>query len=127
MDCSLLAAGIDWDAVRVPRSIGVCCLDILGGRSAAVVEDPRESALYWFIATGASAGWDVAQTRPLGMTQYLVVPPLHRVAGPGLHWRIRPAEGRLITDVRALRVAVEGTIGPLVPPGTKPPDRPPAA
>ncbi|GGU65023.1 hypothetical protein GCM10010211_32660 [Streptomyces albospinus] len=111
VDCSLLAAGIDWDAVRVPRSVGECCLDLLGGSCAAVVEDPREAALYWFIAAGASAGWDVAQTRPLGMTQYLVVPPLHRVAGPGLHWRIRPLEGRLITDVRALRAAVEGVIG----------------
>ncbi|MGD3111392.1 hypothetical protein [Streptomyces sp. YGL11-2] len=118
VDCSLLAAGVDWDAVRVPRSVGVRCLAVLGGRSAAVVEDPRESALYWFIAAGAAAGWDVAHTRPLGTTQYLVVPPLHRAAGPGLHWRIRPVEGRLITDVRALRVAVEGVIGPPGAPGT---------
>ncbi|WP_052229731.1 hypothetical protein [Streptomyces sp. CT34] len=118
VDCSLLATGIDWDAIRVPRSIGVRCLDVLGGRSAAVVEDPRESALYWFIAPGASAGWDVAHTRPLGTTQYLVVPPLHRAAGPGLHWRIRPVEGRLITDARALRAAVEDVIGPPGAPNT---------
>lgn len=111
VDCSLLAAGIDWDAIRVPRSVGVNCLEILGHRNAAVVEDPRESALYWFIAAGASAGWDVPQTRPLGVTQYLVVPPLHRVAGPGPHWRIGLVEGRLITDVQALRGAVEDVIG----------------
>lgn len=107
VDCSLLAAGVDWDAVRIPRSVGVGCLAILGDHSAAVVEDPRESALYWFIGLGESAGWDVARTRPLGVRQYLVVPPLHRVHGPGLHWRIRPVEGRLITDARALRMAVE--------------------
>ncbi|MEU9121006.1 hypothetical protein AB0C96_14290 [Streptomyces sp. NPDC048506] len=112
LDCVLLAAGVEWDAIRVPRGVGLCCLDILGSRSAAVVEDPRESALYWFVAEGASAGWEVALTRPLGLTQYLVVPPLHRVHGPGLHWRIRPVEGRLITDVRALRAAVEEALGP---------------
>ncbi|WP_186831766.1 hypothetical protein [Streptomyces sp. ISID311] len=124
VDCSLLAAGIDWDAIRVPRSVGVSCLEILGHRNAAVVEDPRESALYWFIAAGASAGWDVPQTRPLGANQYLVVPPLHRLAGPGLHWRIGLAEGRLITDVQALRGAVEGVIGPPAggAPGTMPHD-----
>ncbi|MEU4492156.1 hypothetical protein OG729_03915 [Streptomyces sp. NBC_00210] len=110
-DCQLQAAGFDWDAVRVPRSIGIHVLEILGHRSGAVIEDPREPAVYWFVRQGSTAGWDVPETRPLGMTQHLVVPPPHRVRGPGLHWRICPTGGRLITDVRVLRTALEDAVG----------------
>jgi hypothetical protein len=110
--CRLHAAGFDWDAIRVPRGIGVHVLAILGSRSGAVIEDPREPALYWFVGKGSTAGWDVPDTRPLGVTQHLVVPPLHRVEGPGPHWRICPSDSGLITDMQALRNAIQAVIGP---------------
>ncbi|MFI6764964.1 hypothetical protein [Streptomyces sp. NPDC050355] len=110
--CELRAAGIDWDAVRVPRSIGIRALAILGTRSGAVIEDPYEPAVYWFVREGATTGWDVPETRPLSVTQHLVVPPPHRIEGPGPHWRIRLTDGRLITDVRALRRAIEVAVAP---------------
>ncbi|WP_405804516.1 hypothetical protein OG729_04840 [Streptomyces sp. NBC_00210] len=109
----LQAAGYRWDAVRVPRSVGLRALEILGTRSGAVIEDPHEPALYWFVQTGAAAAWDLPDTRPLGMTQHVVVPPPHRVQGPGPHWRICPVDGQLITDVQALRAAVEDAAAPL--------------
>ncbi|MFI2184247.1 hypothetical protein [Streptomyces sioyaensis] len=110
--CELQAAGVDWDAVRAPRSIGTRALAILGNRSGAVIEDPCEPAVYWFVREGSTTGWDVPETRPLGVTQHLVVPPPHRVEGPGPHWRIVPTDGRLITDVRALRTAIEAAVAP---------------
>ncbi|MCQ4045290.1 hypothetical protein ACFOSC_30860 [Streptantibioticus rubrisoli] len=106
-DCRLMAAGVDWDAVRVPRTIGMVVLTILGTRSGAVIEDPCGSALYWFISKGAATAWDVPGTRPLGVTHHLVVPSAHRVRKPGPHWVIRPTDGQLTTDVRDLRSAVE--------------------
>lgn len=112
-DCRLEAAGFAWDAIRVPREIGTKALKILGNRSGAVIEDSSELVLYWFVTKGSAAGWDVPQTRPLGTGQYLVVPPPHRVGGPGPHWQIRPTDGRLITEVGALRTAVETAIAPL--------------
>lgn len=108
--CQLQPAGLEWDAVRVPRTIGVHALAILGNRSGAVIEDPREPAVYWFVRRGSATGWDLSETRPLGMNQHLVVPPRDRVEGPGPHWRIRPVDGGLITDVRALRAAVEAAV-----------------
>ncbi|MCX4588136.1 hypothetical protein [Streptomyces sp. NBC_01481] len=110
--CELQAAGVDWDAVRAPRSIGIRALAILGNHSGAVIEDPCEPAVYWFVREGSTTGWEVPETRPLGVTQYLVVPPAHRVKGPGPHWRISPTDGRLITDVRALRTAIEAAVAP---------------
>ncbi|MEX2974782.1 hypothetical protein [Streptomyces sp. C184] len=110
--CELQAAGVDWDAVRVPRSVGLRALAILGNRSGAVIEDPREPAVYWFVRVGSTAGWDVPDTRPLGVTQHLVVPPPPRVEGPGPHWRICPTDGWLLTDVRVLRAAIEAAVAP---------------
>lgn len=108
--CQLQAAGIDWDAIRVPRNIGTHALVILGNRSGAVIEDPGEPAVYWFVRKGSTTGWSIPETRPLSMTQHLVVPPPHRVAGPGPHWRICPTDDGLITDVRELRAAIEAAV-----------------
>ncbi|WP_246235200.1 hypothetical protein [Streptomyces boluensis] len=105
------AAGVAWDAVRVPHSAGLRVLTLLGSSSGAVVQD--EPALYWFVPTGSAASWDVPGTRSLGLTHYLVVPPTHRVQGPGLHWRIPPDDGALITEVDALRIAVQYAMAPL--------------
>jgi hypothetical protein len=106
-DCRLMAAGVDWDAIRVPRTLGMDVLRILGVRSGAVIEDPCGSALYWFVSKGTATAWDVPETRPLGVTHHLVVPSRHRVRKPGPHWLICPTDGRLLTDVRDLRTAVE--------------------
>lgn len=119
-ECQLQAAGFDWDAIRVPRRIGLRALRILGPRSGAVIEDPREPALYWFLRPGEAAGWEVDETRPLGVTQHLVVPPVHRMQGPGPHWRICPVAGRLITDRDMLRAAVEDAVNTLLGPGHQP-------
>ncbi|WP_211231107.1 hypothetical protein [Streptomyces sulphureus] len=113
-ECQLQAAGFDWDAIRVPRHIGLRALRILGPCNGAVIEDPREPALYWFLRPGETAGWEVTETRPLGVTQHLVVPPAHRVQGPGPHWHIRPVDGRLITDRDMLRAAVEYAVTTLL-------------
>jgi hypothetical protein len=102
----LQAAGHEWDAVRVPTSMGLPALAALGERSGAVIEDPREPVLYWFVHRGTASDWNVPETRPLGLDQYLVVPEPHRVRGPGPHWRIRPGDRPLCTDAASLRTVL---------------------
>lgn len=105
-DCAIVQAGYAWDAIRVPRSLGLKALKALDVRSGAVLEDPSERAVYWLVPPGASAGWDVAGTRTLGRTHHLVVPPALRTCGPGPFWLVRPGVRKWHTEVGALRNAV---------------------
>lgn len=114
---TIQGAGVTWDAVRVPSGAGPHVLTQLGSSSGAVIQD--EPALYWFVQTGSAATWDVPGTRSLGPTQYLVVPPPHRVQGPGPHWRILPSDSELLTDVDALHAAVQHAMSPLRTPITE--------
>lgn len=105
-DCAIIQAGYAWDAIRVPRSLGLKAIEGLSSRTGAVIEDPSEAAVYWLIPPGASAGWDVVGTRTLGRTHYLVVPPARRTRGPGPFWRVCPGVRKWHTDVGALREAL---------------------
>ncbi|MFG2589038.1 hypothetical protein [Streptomyces sp. NPDC048438] len=104
------AAGGDWDAVRVPRSVGLDALAILGRRSGAVLED--RAALFFFIPRGTAADWDVDGTRILGEDDHVVVPPDRRTLGPGPHWRICPGPDSWTTDAAALQAALEDAVSP---------------
>ncbi|MGW7363607.1 hypothetical protein ACWGI8_09295 [Streptomyces sp. NPDC054841] len=110
--CVPMATGQRWDAVRVPRSVGLTALGILGSRSGAVIEDPNSMVLYWFVAPGSSAGWDVTNTRALGQDAFVAVPLPRRTQGPGPHWRICPGDGAWSTDVKALRAAIGDALDP---------------
>jgi hypothetical protein len=108
-------AGRDWDAVRAPFYLGETALDELGDECGAVIYDPRESALYWLVKAGATAGWAVPYTRALGETHHVAVPAAVRTAPPGVHWLIPPGE-RTLTDAQllhdALTTAVRTHLGP---------------
>ncbi|MFJ8861531.1 hypothetical protein ACIRD8_24240 [Streptomyces sp. NPDC102451] len=111
-DCRIAGAGGDWDAVRVPRSVGLDVLAILCSRSGAVLEDPLAAALSWFIPPSAAGDWDVPGTRILGEGAHLVIPPPRRTRGPGPHWRSCPGEDAWVTDPAALRAALEDAARP---------------
>ncbi|MFJ8883591.1 hypothetical protein ACIRJR_09275 [Streptomyces sp. NPDC102402] len=94
----------------MPRSAGLDALGILGRRSGAVLEDPLNAALYFFIPRGAAVDWDVDGTRVLGEDDHLVVPPDRRTQGPGPHWRICPAPDAWTTDPAALQAALQDAV-----------------
>ncbi|MGA4979869.1 hypothetical protein [Streptomyces cinereoruber] len=102
-------AGQAWDAIRVPRSIGLLTLDILGARSGAVIEDGL--ALYWLVPIGTATGWDITGTTVLSAGARVSVPPARRMAGPGPFWRVCPGDTWL-TDADTLRAAVEDAYQP---------------
>ncbi|MEU4171039.1 hypothetical protein AB0F46_29685 [Streptomyces sp. NPDC026665] len=110
--CTLRDAGKDWDAIRVTRSTGLSVIEILGTRCGAVVEDPLTTSLYFFVAPGVAAAWDVDTTRPLGSGSSVTIPPDRRTQGPGPHWRMCPGEDRWLTDADALRAALADSLRP---------------
>ncbi|NML55370.1 hypothetical protein HHL19_16500 [Streptomyces sp. R302] len=101
--------GAEWDAIQVPRSVGLVALNILGARSGAVIED--ETALYWLLPAGSTEGWSTRGTKALPTGTTLDVPVARCTTGPGPHWRICPGEDRLLTSVDALRAAVVDASG----------------
>jgi hypothetical protein len=103
--CTLHEAGRNWDAIRVPSSLGLAAMTILGSRCGAVVED--RGTLYYFVPTGTAAQWQADNTRALGAGVTVTIPPARRTQGPGPHWRITPGEGRWVTDDQALAAALE--------------------
>ncbi|MFF4834123.1 hypothetical protein [Streptomyces sp. NPDC001315] len=110
--CALHDAGQDWDAIRVPRSVGLASMVILGTRCGAVVEDPVGMAVYFFTPVGTAREWDVQNTRPLGAGSSVTIPPVRRTEGPGPHWRMCPGEDGWLTDPAALAAAIGDAFGP---------------
>ncbi|SBT90468.1 hypothetical protein GA0115233_101914 [Streptomyces sp. DI166] len=103
-------AGHYWDAIRVPRSVGLSAMAILGARCGAVVQD--RSVLYLFVRVGTAAEWDVENTRALGAGASITIPPPRRAEGPGPYWRMCPGDGGWLTDPDVLRAAIADAFGP---------------
>ncbi|GGT54728.1 hypothetical protein GCM10010207_63350 [Streptomyces atratus] len=110
--CIIEGAGHDWDAVRVPRSVGFDAVTILGARSGAALHDPHEAVLYFLIAPGSASEWDVPGVRILGETDHLVIPPARRTQGPGPQWRVCPSSDAWITETAVLKAALEDATSP---------------
>ncbi|GAA3137537.1 hypothetical protein ACFQ0X_29650 [Streptomyces rectiviolaceus] len=114
---SMRAAGKWWDAVRVPRGIGLDALDRLGDYTGAVIEDPSSARLYWLVPPGEADGWSLpvnAQVLVLGGTAYVAVPGPECTFGP--RWRVPPTQGDALTDTvrlhAALAAAAAHAVGP---------------
>lgn len=102
----LQAAGHTWDAIRVPHLPAQHVLARLGEDTGAVIDDPYQAVLYWFLSAGAARDWTVPGTVPLALGQHLVVPPADRLRGPGPHWRVSPTGGRFLTSAHRLRACL---------------------
>lgn len=109
----IVAAGVDWDAVKVVRSFGLQALERISDPGAVVV-DPNAAApsLYFFVRPGSTEGWDVPQSTALSVTNHVTLPPTYRATPPGPYWLTPPTEGRLHTSTNLLRAALETVTGP---------------
>jgi hypothetical protein len=109
---ALPAVPDEWDVIRVPRQLGLAAMSILGTRAGAVVEDPVQGALYFFVPLGTAADWDAENTRAMPGGARVPLPPERRTTGPGPHWRMCPGDGGWHTDPAALLAAIEDAFGP---------------
>ncbi|MFE2518621.1 hypothetical protein [Streptomyces mirabilis] len=102
---SLRPAGKWWDAVRVPRVIGLEALGRSGGRGA-VMEDPGGGLLYWLVPAGEASGRQTAEGARilvLGDTTHVAVPGPQRTSGP--RRRVPPTRSNTLTDPSRLHNA----------------------
>ncbi len=101
---SIVAAGVEWDAIKVPRYAGLFALGKLT-RPGAVAVDPASAppVLYFLVPPQSTAGWDVPKTTALSLAAHVVLPALHREAPPGPYWLIAPGRGRRRTTTADLR------------------------
>ncbi|MCI3929970.1 hypothetical protein [Streptomyces sp. AN091965] len=99
-------AGVDFDAVRTPRTLGLRIIATLGSECGAVICDPWTRIHYFLVAPGATGGWRLPQTVACGRATYIVVPPLG-ASEPSLHWTVEPSAARVHTNVDRLRRTVQ--------------------
>lgn len=92
-------------AIRVPRDVGLVVLELLGRRCGAVLDDPDDDALHWFLPTEAAETWEVAHTDVIEPESLPPLPSLERTQGPGPFWRMCPGES-CSTNPDALRAAI---------------------
>lgn len=93
MGTHILPAGVEWDAVRVPRYLGLAALDQFPSSPGPVIVDPQSRTLYFFVPKGSTDSWSLPQITPLRESQFLVVPPETRISPPGPYWLVEPGPG----------------------------------
>ncbi|GAB2880680.1 hypothetical protein GCM10027074_56180 [Streptomyces deserti] len=102
----LASAGVQWDAVKVGRRLGLRAIERIA-EPGAVAVDPHaaEPVPYFFVPAGSVAHWDVPQTTTLGPDAHVVLPPDRKETTPGPYWLISQQRGLIPTAV--LREALE--------------------
>lgn len=105
--CTLYDVGQDWDAIRVPRGLGLAAMAVLGSRCGAVLEYPHKAVVYYFVLCGTATGWQVYGTQAIGEGSTLTIPPARCTAAPGPYWRVCPGDSDWLTDAHALQAALE--------------------
>lgn len=111
--CTLRDVGQEWDAIRVPRQLGLAASAILGTRCGAVLEYPHRGVVVFFVPRGTAAIWEVEGTQAVGEGVTLTIPPARCTSAPGPHWRVCPGDDGWLTDARALQAALEDSVLPL--------------
>ncbi|AEM87435.1 hypothetical protein [Streptomyces violaceusniger] len=119
-DIEALPVGTWWDAIDAPTPIADRALELLGGRSGAVIQDGLYGKTYWLIGIDTARSWCIRQVRVLTTLTdegtLLGVPPAAWGPEHRTHWRIPLGPDRYLTDTNhlahALRQAVDEVLGP---------------
>ena len=110
-----LAAGQDWDAIRVEARIGVrvvCFLEASGTPVGPVLHDQGSGQAYFLTPPGTAQRWQQERTHALGEGSWVVLAPPGWEGGL-LRWVSDPTDGPAHTAVgdlaMALSVVARGT------------------
>ncbi|MEU5298947.1 hypothetical protein [Streptomyces umbrinus] len=118
----ITAAGRNWDAVRLPRELGLDAFNSVTGPLGAVAMAPGTRGMYFLVPPGTTRTWELPQTVALGKASHIALPPSDRKRPPGPYWLIPPRPGHLHTQTSDLHSAVETALG--LRPGRPRTDRP---
>ncbi len=108
---ALTPAGTYWDAVRLPRELGLQTMTYVSGSVGAVLMGPPARGMYFLVPPGTTGSWDVPQTSALSSASYVALPPDYRIRPPGPYWLLSPQRGLLHTRTDELRAAIETALG----------------
>ncbi|TLS45755.1 hypothetical protein FE633_13410 [Streptomyces montanus] len=115
-------AGRYWDAVRLPRRLGLDAFNAVTGPLGAVVMAPVTRGMYFLVPPGTTRSWNLPQTVGLGEAAHIALPPAGRKYPPGPYWLVPPRRSQLHTPTYDLHCAVEIALG--LRPGRPTADRP---
>ncbi|WP_125262141.1 hypothetical protein [Streptomyces alboflavus] len=111
MKPKLLAAGADWDAVRVSADVGVRAVRDMEARGVPVgpvLHDLSSGLAYFLTPPGTAQHWEQEGTRALGPGSWVVLAP------PGwdglLRWVHGPTDGPAHTTVDDLAAALVAAV-----------------
>ncbi|GGR32699.1 hypothetical protein [Streptomyces netropsis] len=109
---TITAVGTDWDAIRMPRYLGLAAAAHLGDALGTVIVEPGERRMYVLVPPGTAGRWDFPDTHALGEDSYLPLPPASRSEPPGPYWLTPPGYRWKLTDPDDLRSALTAASQP---------------
>ncbi|MCD9196096.1 hypothetical protein [Streptomyces albireticuli] len=109
---TITAVGYQWDAIRMPRYLGLAAAALLGDGIGTVIVEPGERRMYVLVPAGAAATWDYPETRALGRDSYLPLPPPACTRPPGPYWLTPPDWRWPLADPAKLLTALEAVASP---------------
>ncbi|WP_432104454.1 hypothetical protein [Streptomyces sp. bgisy091] len=84
---AMAPAGVDWDAIRVPRFVGLQVIELLGPQVGPVIVNPAARTMYFLVPPGTTAAWTtLAPTTVLGKGSHVFLPARHQQKPPGPYW-----------------------------------------
>lgn len=112
MTTTITAVGTDWDAIRMPRYLGLAAAEHLGDTLGTVIVEPGERRMYVLVPQGTAGRWDFPDTHALGADCYLPLPSASRSGPPGPYWLTPPGYRWTLTDPDDLRAALTAASQP---------------
>ncbi|WP_370154780.1 hypothetical protein [Streptacidiphilus sp. EB129] len=108
-----LAAGQDWDAVRIAGGLAPLVYSLMRqqtcGDPGPVVIDAQMDAHYWLIRTGFTARWDFPGVTLLTNGTWVVLPPTVRQVYR-VHWLSCPDAAGHLAHAPLLHATVTGAV-----------------
>ncbi|MFF4483209.1 hypothetical protein ACFY1A_40235 [Streptomyces sp. NPDC001520] len=124
-DIEALPVGKWWDAISAPTAVADRALELLGGRSGAVIQDDTYGKTYWLIGVDTARSRCIRQVRVLTELAdegtLIGVPPASWVTGHSTYWRVPFRLDRCLTDTPLLHDALAQAAGEIL--GPKPDGR----
>ncbi|MDI5961893.1 hypothetical protein POF50_001265 [Streptomyces sp. SL13] len=102
-------AGVEWDAIRTPRPMGLAALRRLSAPEGAVLVDPVGRALFFFVRPGTAQNWCLPLTVALGKGHLVELPPGGRDRPPGAYW-LAASTCLVLTLARPLHLALRAVL-----------------
>lgn len=106
---AMTPAGVDWDAIRVPRFLGLQVIERLGPQVGPVIVHPGARTMYFLVPRGTTGAWTaMTPAAVLGDGCYVFLPARYKQRPPGPYW-LTPRQQPL-ADTPTIRTTLESLL-----------------